>query len=78
MIPESYQDSSIRLYVARKFPREWEYVGNLLSGYDFIDPSILQHNGKWWIFFSSTRNDILRFITLTGLWGRGSSIQKAL
>jgi len=71
MIPESHKDSSIRLYVARKFPGEWEYLGNLLSGSDFIDPSILRHNGKWWIFVSSRRNDILRLITLPGLRGRG-------
>jgi hypothetical protein len=71
MIPESHKNSSIRLYVARKFPEKWEYSGNLLSGSDFTDPSILQHNGKWWIFVSSRRNDILRLYysdKLTGPW----------
>jgi Glycosyl hydrolases family 43 len=71
MIPESHKDSTIRLYVARKFPEKWEYSGNLLSGSDFVDPSILRHNGKWWIFVSSRTNDILRLYysdRLTGPW----------
>lgn len=71
MIPESHKNSSIRLYVARKFPGEWDFLGDLLTGSDFVDPSILRHNGKWWIFVSSRKNDILRLYysdKLTGPW----------
>lgn len=53
LIPESGEDLSVRLYKAVSFPDKWEYIGNLLSGYNYIDPSIFQYKGKWWLFASS-------------------------
>lgn len=38
---------------------EWEYLGNILSGYHFVDPSLFRHDNKWWLFVSNTQNDIL-------------------
>jgi len=49
MIPESRAASSVRLYKAMDFPKKWVAVRNLLEG-DYADPSILYHNGKWWLF----------------------------
>ena len=69
IIPESYKNSSIRLYRATNFPTGWEFVGTLLTGYDFIDPSIFRFNDKWWLFFSSTRSDILRLYYADNLMG---------
>ena len=59
MIPESHRDFSVRLYKAKKFPEEWEYVGNLLSGYRNVDPSIFRYKDKWWMFVSTGDNEIL-------------------
>jgi hypothetical protein len=50
MIPESYQAGSIRLYKASKFPEQWSFVGNLLSGSSFLDPSVFRYADKWWLF----------------------------
>jgi hypothetical protein len=50
MIPESYQAESIRLYKASKFPEQWSFVGNLLIGSSFLDPSIFRYADKWWLF----------------------------
>lgn len=50
LIPESYQDASVRLYKAISFPDQWQYMGNLLTGHAFIDPSIFRHQDKWWLF----------------------------
>ena len=53
LIPESGEDLSVRLYKASSFPYKWDYVGNLLSGHNFLDPSIFYYENKWWIFASS-------------------------
>ena len=59
LIPESSNDFSVRLYKATKFPEEWEYGGNLLSGYRYVDPSIFRYEDKWWMFVSTGDNNIL-------------------
>ncbi len=70
LIPESRDDLSVRLYKAISFPDKWEYVGNLLSGYRYSDPSLLRHNNKWWLFVA-TGGDILNLYysdKLLGEW----------
>jgi hypothetical protein len=53
LIPESNEANSVRLYKAVDFPHQWSFVGSLIDGQDFVDPSIVRFNGKWWIFVSS-------------------------
>lgn len=63
MVPESDQAGSIRLYKALKFPTYWTYVGDLLNGPYYVDPSIFHYNHKWWLFTessSSKKHDTLR------------------
>lgn len=50
MMPESYESGGIRLYKADRFPTQWSFVANLLSGPTFLDPSIFRHDDKWWLF----------------------------
>jgi len=57
MIPESNQDLSVRLYRATAFPSEWEYLGNMLEGYHYTDPSIVRHDDRWYLFASVPGND---------------------
>lgn len=59
LIPESCHDLSVRLYKALSFPDKWKYVGNLLSGERFVDPSIFRYNDKWWLFVSTPDSDVL-------------------
>ena len=71
LIPESNQDLSVRLYKSISFPTKWEYLGNILSGYHFVDPSLFRHDNKWWLFVSNTQNDILNLYysdKLLGSW----------
>lgn len=73
MIPETSQDGSVRLYRARRFPWDWEHVGDLLRGAAFADASILRHEGRWWLFVETSggRNDTLRLYhaaMLEGPW----------
>ena len=69
LIPESYQDLSVRLYKAISFPDKWEHVGNLLTGYRYIDPSIFRHNDKWWLFVTTPYNDVLNLYYSSNLLG---------
>lgn len=59
MVPESAGDLSVRLYRAVSFPEKWEHAGNLLSGHAFVDATVFRHGGGWWMFVSTTGNDVL-------------------
>lgn len=60
LIPESHHDLSVRLYKAISFPDKWEYLGNLLNGFHYADPSIVRYKDKWWLFLTgSPQNDAL-------------------
>jgi len=59
LIPESHEDFSVRLYKAVRFPDKWQYVGNLLSGYRYVDPSIFRYNDKWWMFVCTGESNVL-------------------
>ena len=54
MLPESYQAYQVRLYEAADFPYTWTHISTLATGRDFVDPTILRHNNKWWLFVSTT------------------------
>lgn len=69
IIPESGHDLSVRLYKAMSFPDKWVYIGNLLSGYHFADPSIFQYNKKWWLFVATNENDTLNLYYASDLLG---------
>ncbi|MFC2083693.1 hypothetical protein ACFLS9_01415 [Bacteroidota bacterium] len=69
LIPETYQDLSVRLYKAVLFPDKWEYVGNLLSGYRYVDPSIFRYNGKWWLFVTTPPSNVLNLYYSNDLLG---------
>ncbi len=71
LIPESFEDNSVRLYKADSFPTNWSYVETLIDGRDYVDNSIIYYSGKWWLFSSVTSNDMLYLHyadSLTGPW----------
>jgi hypothetical protein len=71
LIPESFEDNSVRLYKAEQFPTQWSYVTTLVEGRDYVDNSIVYFNGRWWLFSSVTSNDTLYLFyadDLTGPW----------
>ncbi|MEO8354721.1 MAG: hypothetical protein ABI621_02290 [Chloroflexota bacterium] len=71
LIPESFEDNSIRLYKAEDFPTQWSYVKTLVEGRDYVDNSIVYYNNQWWLFSSVTSNDTLYLHyadSLTGPW----------
>jgi hypothetical protein len=50
MVPETFQAGGVRLYRASEFPARWTFVGNLLTGPYFADPSLVRFGSRWWIF----------------------------
>lgn len=69
LIPESFETNSIRLYKATNFPTQWSFVTTLVTDSDFVDPSIVYFNDKWWLFASQTSNDILHLFYADDLQG---------
>lgn len=63
MTPEANQSGALRLYRARRFPDQWEWVANLLEGGYFVDPSPFCRDGSWWMYVETSteqKNDTLR------------------
>ncbi len=74
MIPESHEAADIRLYKAASFPTGWTLVNTLLEGGYFVDTSVFQHDGTWWMFTETnheSKHDQLRLFhapDLAGPW----------
>jgi hypothetical protein len=52
MIPESHRAGEIALYRARKFPGDWVREAGLLADVPGAEPSLIRHEGRWWMFFT--------------------------
>lgn len=48
-VPETFQAREITLFRAENFPREWRKVQTLVGGVAGVDPTIFQHEGRWWL-----------------------------
>jgi hypothetical protein len=69
MVPETHTLTSLRLYRAVHFPDQWAYEGDLLSGDHYINPSIVQHQGSWWMFTGRSGNETSRLFYAPDLKG---------
>jgi len=56
-VPEAYQTGQVGLYKATRFPDEWELVGSLLDDVKALDPTVFQHQDRWWLFCSLHGSD---------------------
>ena len=50
MIPESRANRTVELYKCTAFPHKWEFQKNLMTNCDVADCTLLQWQGKWWLF----------------------------
>jgi hypothetical protein len=55
MVPETAQAEAVRLYRCDRFPMQWSFVAKLIDG-AHRDPSLVQHDGLWWLFSQSDEN----------------------
>lgn len=52
MIPETAANHTVELYRCEQFPHRWVWVQTLLSGVEAYDATLLEYQGKWWMFVS--------------------------
>ena len=50
MVPETKDNRTIDLYRCTNFPYHWEFARNLLSDVEAVDASLIEKDGKWWLF----------------------------
>lgn len=50
MLPESKENKQIELYRCKNFPNQWELDRVLIPNIKAVDTTLLNHNGKWWLF----------------------------
>jgi len=50
MIPETGQNRTIDLYRCTSFPFDWEYHKTLMDDIEAKDATLIEHDGKWWLF----------------------------
>lgn len=55
MLPETCAAGELVLYEAVDFPYRWRPAVTLLSGIPAVDASVIEHDGRWWMF--ATRRD---------------------
>jgi len=52
LLPESFDNRTVEVYVSIDFPQRWELATVLLRNVTAADPTIVEHNGKLWLFVS--------------------------
>jgi hypothetical protein len=52
LIPEEAAEERVRLFRAAPFPRRWELESVLLDGVPAADTTLLERDGRWWLFTS--------------------------
>lgn len=68
MLPESARSGELRLYRATGFPDQWEWAASLNLDHVAIDASILQVQGRWWLFYTSADREIDKQSALHAAW----------
>jgi hypothetical protein len=52
-VPELARSRSVRLFRAVRYPGDWAEVATLVDGVAAVDPTIVEHDGRWWMFFTN-------------------------
>ena len=50
MIPESGQKRTIELWTCDTLPDSWRKVRTIMEGFRAVDTTLLEWNGRWWLF----------------------------
>jgi hypothetical protein len=49
-VPESWQGRSVAVYAFDGRHRHWRVVATIIENFPAVDPTILQHDGRWWLW----------------------------
>ncbi|MBX3154689.1 MAG: hypothetical protein KF773_01730 [Deltaproteobacteria bacterium] len=50
MVPETARNKTIELWRAVAFPHRWKRERVLVDGVQAVDPTLFEHDGRWWMF----------------------------
>ncbi len=56
LVPESSIAGTVELCEAVEFPYEWRHVKNLMTGVSAVDTTLLNRDGRWWLFCNIRQN----------------------
>jgi hypothetical protein len=76
MLPETAANRTIELYKAESFPDRWKLEAILVAGVKAVDPTLIAHDGRYWLFANvageeeSTNDELFLFSaeSLLGPW----------
>jgi hypothetical protein len=49
MVPEGGHGGAIRVYECEEFPCRWREKATLMRNVDYVDATLLEHQGRWWL-----------------------------
>jgi hypothetical protein len=52
-VPETSEAREIALYQAQDFPDAWTRLGPIVADFPGVDPTVFQHDGRWWLLCTS-------------------------
>jgi hypothetical protein len=64
MLPETGENRSIEAYRCTQFPNKWKFAKTLIPDIHAVDATLLEANGKWWLFASMANEDGIAWDTL--------------
>lgn len=56
MLAEACESGTVPLYRCVEFPRKWVFERNLMEDVRAVDPTVLCHQGKWYLFVGLAEN----------------------
>ncbi len=56
MIPETAAARTVELYRCVRFPDEWTLEREIMTDVDAVDVTLLEHEGRWWMFANVREN----------------------
>lgn len=75
MLPETAANGAIELYRAVSFPNDWAFEAVLVSDVRAVDPTLIEHEGRFWMFANiavkgASTNDELFLFSARSVEGR--------
>lgn len=58
MVPEKSEVKRVDLYRCVEFPHQWVFEKTLIEGVKIADPTLFEHDGRWWLFCAAKKGQI--------------------
>jgi hypothetical protein len=70
MTPEKADTGRVDRYRCVEFPFRWEPCGTLIDGIRLTDPTLFEHEGRWWLLCSARQAGLHPNESLLAFWSR--------